>query len=375
MKIRNLIVGFACLAVIHTGCAAEDSIHVKGNVSNTGDTLLAFTADTQNNPQTVLVKDGKFEFSIKLPKVDFVYCVSPAVMRGQEGTRIAFVGVPGEDATLSGDAKAFEIAGSAFYQDYNVLNKAMKTVENKQQELVKRCTDMLKSGVPEDSISRIFQKENQPIIQEMETTVGNFIRTHSNSEAAAVAVTFMPPQKMRETVALLSDNVKNGRMKPFYQQIIDSYEAQQKLERNAGQLQAEGREAPDFTLTDINGSPLALSSLRGKYVVLDFWGSWCGWCIKGFPEMKEYYNKYKGKFEILGIDCNDPEQKWRDAVKKYELPWLHVYNPRESKVLADYGIQGFPTKIIIGPDGKIVKTIVGEDPQFYTLLDQLFGGK
>ena len=106
-----------------------------------------------------------------------------------------------------------------------MLNKAMKAVENKQQALVKRCTDMIKSGVKEDSIARIFQKVNQPIIQEMETTVGNFIRTHSNSEAAAVAVTFMPPQKMRETVALLSDNVKNGRMKPFYQQVIDSYEA------------------------------------------------------------------------------------------------------------------------------------------------------
>ena len=88
--------------------------------------------------------------------------------------------------------------------------------------------------------------------------------------------------------------------------------------------------------------------------------------------MKEYYAKYKGKFEILGIDCNDTEVKWKDAVKKHELPWLHVYCPKESTLLADYGITGFPTKIIIGPDGKIVKTIIGEDPAFYTLLDELF---
>ena len=88
--------------------------------------------------------------------------------------------------------------------------------------------------------------------------------------------------------------------------------------------------------------------------------------------MKEYYQKYAGKFEILGIDCNDPEEKWKAAVDKYELPWLHVYNPRDSKVLEDYGIQGFPTKIIIDPKGQIVETIVGEDPRFYTLLDELF---
>ena len=131
-------------------------------------------------------------------------------------------------------------------------------------------------------------------------------------------------------------------------------------------------EAPDFTLNDLSGKPLTLSSLRGKYVILDFWGSWCGWCIKGFPQMKEYYQKYAGKFEILGIDCNDPEVKWKAAVEKYELPWLHVYCPRDSNVLDLYEIQGFPTKIIVGPDGKIVKTIIGEDPAFYTFLDKLF---
>ena len=133
-----------------------------------------------------------------------------------------------------------------------------------------------------------------------------------------------------------------------------------------------GNAAPDFTLNDLSGKPLTLSSLRGKYVILDFWGSWCVWCIKGMPQMKEYYQKYAGKFEILGIDCNDTEAKWKAAVEKYELPWLHVYNPRDSKVLEQYEIQGFPTKIIIGPDGNIVKTIIGEDPAFYTFLDELF---
>ena len=137
-------------------------------------------------------------------------------------------------------------------------------------------------------------------------------------------------------------------------------------------VEADGIEAPDFTLNDLNGKPLTLSSLRGKYVILDFWGSWCGWCIKGIPQMKEYYQKYAGKFEILGIDCNDHEEKWKAAVEKYELPWLHVYNPRDSKVLEQYEIQGFPTKIIVGPDGKIVKTIIGEDPAFYIFLDELF---
>lgn len=140
-----------------------------------------------------------------------------------------------------------------------------------------------------------------------------------------------------------------------------------------GKAQEEACVAPDFTLIDINGKPLTLSSLRGKIVVIDFWGSWCIWCIKGMPKMKEYYEKYKGKFEILGVDCNDPQDSWKATVAKLELPWLHVYNPRNSSddVCAKYAIQGFPTKVIVGADGKIIKTVIGEDPQFYTFLDEL----
>ena len=91
--------------------------------------------------------------------------------------------------------------------------------------------------------------------------------------------------------------------------------------------------------------------------------------------MKKYYQKYQGKLEILGIDCNDPEEKWKAAVKELELPWLHVYCDESSNVLEQYGIQGFPTKLVISPEGKIVKTVIGEDPAFYTYLDQLFQGK
>jgi Thiol-disulfide isomerase and thioredoxins len=181
--------------------------------------------------------------------------------------------------------------------------------------------------------------------------------------------------KMKNAFAFFDQKVREGRMKVLYDKWVKDLEDEQKAdekEKEAAKKQAAGLEAPKFTLNDINGKPLALESLKGKYVVLDFWGSWCVWCIKGFPKMKEYYAKYPGKFEILGVDCNDTEDKWKAAVKKHELPWLHVFCPKGADVLEAYGVSAFPTKILIGPDGKIVKTIVGEDPEFYTMLDQLF---
>ncbi|MBQ9215487.1 MAG: TlpA family protein disulfide reductase [Prevotella sp.] len=132
--------------------------------------------------------------------------------------------------------------------------------------------------------------------------------------------------------------------------------------------------APDFELPDLQGNPLKLSSLRGKYIVLDFWGSWCIWCIRGIPSMKEAYAKHKDKMEILGIDCNDSEEKWRAAVAEHQLPWLQVRCPEDQmeSLATAYHIEGFPTKVVIDPEGKIVKVIVGEDPAFYTFLDELF---
>jgi len=135
---------------------------------------------------------------------------------------------------------------------------------------------------------------------------------------------------------------------------------------------AEGQDAPEFTLTSLDGSAFKLSSLRGKYVVLDFWGSWCANCIKGFPEMAAYYAKYKEKMEIVGVDCNDTEARWKAAVAKYDCPWKHVRQARDGdQVTKMYGVMAFPTKVIISPEGKVAKVVVGEDPAFYTILDEL----
>lgn len=146
------------------------------------------------------------------------------------------------------------------------------------------------------------------------------------------------------------------------------------VEASAAVEAADGELAPDFELPNLQGSTTKLSSLRGKYVVLDFWGSWCIWCIRGIPNMKAYYAKYKEKMEILGVDCRDSEAKWKAAVDEHQLPWLQVRCPDNQlqALAAQYGVEGFPTKVVIDPQGKIAKVVVGEDPAFYTYLDELF---
>lgn len=145
--------------------------------------------------------------------------------------------------------------------------------------------------------------------------------------------------------------------------------------KQAQELIKEGVEAPIFTLPDNLGNSVSLGSFRGKWVVLDFWGTWCGYCIKGIPAMKAAYEKHKSKCEFISIDCNESREKWLAGVEKYQMPWVHLYNsddvaPREN-VSAIYAIQGYPTKIIITPEGIIHKIFVGENDDFYNELDRV----
>ncbi len=132
-----------------------------------------------------------------------------------------------------------------------------------------------------------------------------------------------------------------------------------------------GAPAPAIKLKDVNGNELSLTDLKGKHLVIDFWGTWCPWCVVGIPEMKKAYDKYSDKMEILSVDCGDAEDDWKDAVKEHEMNWKNVHDS-EKKTSELYELQGFPTKIVLDPDGNILKVFVGEGEEFYQYLDSLF---
>jgi thiol-disulfide isomerase/thioredoxin len=128
----------------------------------------------------------------------------------------------------------------------------------------------------------------------------------------------------------------------------------------------------DFSGITAEGKSFNLASEKGKYVIIDFWGTWCGACIYGFPKMKEYYAKYKDKIEFVSIDCNDSEENWRLGVKKYSLLWPQLFNGQgEKNWMRKYFISHFPTKILLDKEGKIINIYTGEADDLYLKLDEL----
>lgn len=365
------------IPVVTNAANSKEKCTFKGNLKNAPDTLLIFANPRSLQNDTVVTRNGSFNFSVNVTEPTIIYAYSPGSLRRQENLGFQVIAVPGESCVLSGDIKGiYNTDGSKFYKEYNAASKALDESSKPFIELAENLEKRMQAGESQEVIRKEYHEKMPAMREERINKLLAFIKANPRSEGSVAII----PQlgdlaKMKEAVALLSKEVREGRMKSIYQTAINQLEEQAQAESMAAAKQAAGTIAPDFTLNDPTGKPLSLSSLRGKYVVLDFWGTWCGWCIRGIPKMKEYYSKYKNQFEILSIDCNESKEKWLAGLKKYEMPWLHVYNPDNTSVRDDYAIQGYPTKIIVGPDGKIVKTVVGEDPSFYQFLDDTFGEK
>jgi thiol-disulfide isomerase/thioredoxin len=338
-----------------------------GGVSNPKVIVQIYDEETNSSlkKDTMEFKSDKLSFDVDLPHTGYI-----VVATSDAKPKLIFQNYlfPKTDFIATCEKNNTVYDGSKVYKDIYKAENAIKSYSDKLDVIGDQLD---KAGAKRDSVMNALMPEIRKIMKDRRDAAFNYVKANPDDDGSVYLLTYV--EDTEAAMALLSNRAKTGIMKPIcdaYQKRIDKENARKKQSVNV----ADGKPAPDFTLKDINGKDLALSSLKGKYVVLDFWGSWCGWCIKGIPDMKKMYAKYQptGKFQILSIDCNDTDAKWRDAVKKHEMPWLHVYNPKDSKVLATYCITGFPTKIVVDPKGTIVKTIVGEDPAFYEYIDSLF---
>lgn len=201
----------------------------------------------------------------------------------------------------------------------------------------------------------------------------NFIKSNPENEASLVALMNLDGEDYIEFFNFISPSLQGSILYPLALKQLETEKKGVEMEKRQQALQSGEIEAPNFTLKDIEGKDVSLTEFKGKWVILDFWGSWCPWCIKGFPELKEAYKEYEGKLDIIGIDCRESEKEWKAGVEKYQLPWVNVYNPEGTSLLSEYGVQGFPTKAIIDPEGKIRNITVGHNPEFFEVLSTLMG--
>lgn len=134
-----------------------------------------------------------------------------------------------------------------------------------------------------------------------------------------------------------------------------------------------GMQAPAITGTNlIDGSDFTLESMKGKYVIIDFWGTWCGACLAGVPEMKKFRDEHADRLQIVGLAKDRNVEKVKKCMEKHGMNWPNVMVGKDDQdYVAKYNVQGYPTKILLDRNGKILLRSVGEKEDFYHEVEKI----
>ena len=361
MSMKKVFVMMAVLLASVTA-SANDNFKLTGKIDGaSNDTLcIEYTIlqpQKQHMVHKVAVKAGEFLFNANLKEA----YSAKMYLKTNSKESLYFYLVPDEEAVFSGSLNSVDEhwSGSTFYQQYERITELQRPFN-------------IESVAARNDPDSIRGEKNRDINRRAHSVYMKYIEEHPDEDATATLIVYVGYEQVLPAMAKLTPEVRNGRMKSdldslerMFKQVLKEAAARKAVKNDTVTI---GTQVPELGLKDLQGNVLELKSLRGKYVVLDFWGSWCTWCIKGFPKLKEYYAKYKDRLEIVGIDCNDTAEKWAAAVKKHNLPWLQVRS--EDGITEDkFRIKGYPYKVLISPEGIVLNAYLGETADFYQYLD------
>ena len=364
----------AAIAAIMFSCnnnADKGKFTVSGELKATPDQKIyldqLYFSDKQAEVlDTAEIKKGKFTLDALAPEEGLFR------IRTEDGantffineeSKINFTGISISQEPLSGSFSG--PANSSLKKLTQYLDSISLLISNKNRLV----TEFTKSGVKQtDSIFMVISSELNSLTENATKFSLAYADTAKSPVVALFAAT-MAPVELSKFEAPLAKLVKRF---PGHKGIADAL-AYVKAQVAKPQTQTQptaptaaptvGDMAPELTMNDVNDKPFSLSQLRGKYVLIDFWASWCGPCRGENPNVVAAFNQFKDKkFTVLGVSLDKNKQAWLDAIKEDKLTWQHISDLKywSSAAAPLYGFDGIPYNVLIDPQGKIIATNLRE---------------
>ena len=334
---------------------------ISGKLAGTkkGDAIVLQKLLMNAKADTALVdKDGNFTFKGEVSEPTAAAVFTQEALQQDLVPLTLFI--EKGNTTVSGDKSAMNLAqviGGKSNEDLQKFQDVMQGYYKKMKPLgdsMRILYDAKNTGAVQN-----LQRQYLQLQQQQKSDVIKLAKAYPKSYASAFFMyQFNSYNADLNAVETAYNNLDGTMQQSFFGK---------KLKGIADALKATGigGQAPDFTLQTPDNKSVALSSLKGKYVLVDFWASWCGPCRQENPNVVKAFNQFKDKnFTILGVSLDEDKSAWQQAIIKDNLTWGHVSDLKGwgSKVAAQYSVQAIPANFLLDAQGKIIaKDLRGEE--------------
>jgi len=268
------------------------------------------------------------------------------------------------EADLSKTKDFYTVSGSAASKQLQSLLDNVGTKNDEIQSSFNTLDSLKKIDAP-DSVLVAANNTKNTAVSSLNDYLKQFIQTTPNATLGVLALGWasrsLPPAEMDSQLKGLKTRFPGN---TFLAEMEKASSQQQQAEPSSGASWI-GKTVPELTMPDPNGNDISISSFRGKYLLIDFWASWCGPCRMENPNVVKAYNEFKGKnFTILGVSLDKDKDSWKKAISQDHLAWSQMSDLKywNSQAVETFGFQGIPFNVLVDPSGKVIgESLRGEE--------------